>query len=63
MIKTFSNLDYQLFDQYMDDRKFLNLEMVSFKVVDDSDLELTLSGNKEMLTSFNNFLQCESNWA
>ena len=59
---TFANLDYVNLDLYMDDAKFLNLKLVSWKVVDDRYLDITLQGNYEMIKSYTNFINYEPNW-
>lgn len=59
---TFANLDYKNFDQHMEDARFLNLIMKSFKVVDNKDLTLELRGNYEMIKSFTTWLNNPDNW-
>ena len=61
--KTFANLDYSLFLQYTDDARFLNLRMVSFRVADEKNLTLELSGNSDMIKTFTNWIGNPSNWA
>ena len=60
--KTFQTLDYKLFDQYMQDAKFLNLKLVTFRVKNEKELDLTLSGNSEMLKTFTSWINNRSNW-
>ena len=60
--KTFQTLDYKLFNQYMQDAKFLNLKLVSFRVKSEKELDLTLSGNSEMLKTFDGWLNHAANW-
>ena len=50
--RLFTGLDYKNFDQHIEDMKFLNLTMVSFRVEDEKLLELTLQGKSEMLKAF-----------
>jgi hypothetical protein len=60
--KTFSNLDYNNFEKHMEDRAFLKLQLVSFRVEDNKSLELVLSGHTDMLTTMTNFINCKANW-
>jgi hypothetical protein len=60
--RLFTGLDYKNFDQHIEDMKFLNLTMVSFKV-DDTELELTLQGNPEMLKTFYGWIKNAVNWS
>ena len=59
---TFANLDFNLFDQYMADAKFLGLKLVSFRGEDSRYLDLTLRGNYEMIKTFTNWINNASNW-
>ena len=59
---TFANLDVKLFDQYMEDARFLGLRLVSFRGEDSRYLDLTLRGNYEMIKTFTNWINNASNW-
>jgi hypothetical protein len=59
---TFANLDYNDFDQLMEDRNFLRLSLVSFKVVNDKYLTLVLKGNYDMIRTFTNWVNNPKNW-
>ena len=59
---TFANLDYNDFDQLMEDKSFLRLTLVSFKVVDDKYLTLVLRGDYEMIKTFTNWVNNPKNW-
>ena len=60
---TFQNLDYANFDQLMQDADFLRLEMVSFRVEDETYLTLVLKGNYEMIKTFTSWVNNPKNWA
>ena len=59
---TFANLDFNLFDQYMTDARFLGLKLVSFRSEDEKYLNLVLQGNYEMIKTFTNWINNPSNW-
>ena len=59
---TFSNLDYVNFDQYMLDKTFLGLSLVSFKVTDEKYVDIVLKGNYEMIKTFTNWVNNPRNW-
>lgn len=59
---TFANLDYVNFDQHMEDARFLNLQMQSFRVEDNKYLTLVLKGNYEMIKTFTGWVNNADNW-
>jgi len=58
---TYTNLDYKLFDQYMEDARFLGLSLVSFNVLT-SGLTLVLNGEPSMTLAFKKWLDNPNNW-
>lgn len=58
---TYTNLDYKLFDQYMEDARFLGLSLVSFNVLT-SGLTLVLKGEPSMTLAFKKWLDNQNNW-
>ena len=59
---TFSNLDFEHFDQYKEDAAFLNLSMIRFRVEDFKYVTFELRGNYEMIKTFTGWINNPANW-
>ena len=59
---TFSNLDFNNFDQYKEDAAFLGLSMIRFRVEDFKLVTFDLKGNYEMIKTFTNWINNPQNW-